>query len=333
MSSGARLPVKEGSWLIEGRNLDKVLIARAVVTPSENGVPIRIANTSAMPVSLYLGTKVATAELITEASINAVSEPLSEKVDYECLEVPLQTPLSADLMKAQKEQFLAVLSHYSDILAKGDNDLGRTNVLKHQIETGVAKPICQQARRVLLPHREKVHELLQDMLQRNIISPSKSPWASPIVLVKKKDGTTHICVDYRKINEVTWKDAYTIPRVDNTLDTLAGSTWFTTLDLKSGYWQVEVAAEHRDKTTFCTTEGLYEFNVMPFGLCNAPATFQRLMNSVLAGLQWTSCLVYIDDIIVVGNSFDQDLSNLQQIFERLKQAGLKVHPSKCQFLQ
>ena len=155
----------------------------------------------------------------------------------------------------------------------------------------------------------------------------------PIVLVKRKDGTTRFCVDYRKINEVTWKDAYTIPRVDNTLDTLAGSTWFTTLDLKSGYWQVEVAAEHRDKTTFCTTEGLYEFNIMPFGLCNAPATFQRLMNSVLAGLQWTSCLVYIDDIIVVGNSFDQDLSNLQQVFERLKQAGLKVHPSKFQFLQ
>ena len=175
----ARLPVKEGSWLIEGRNLDKVLIARAVVTLSENGVPIRIANTSAMPVSLYQGTKVATAKLITEASISAASEPLSEKVDYECLEVPLQTPLSADLMKAQKEQFLAVLSHYSDILAKGDNDLGRTNVLKHQIETGVAKTIHQQARRVLLPHCKKVHELLQDMLQRNIISPSKSPWASP----------------------------------------------------------------------------------------------------------------------------------------------------------
>ena len=152
----ARLPVKEGSWLIEGRNLDKMPVARAVVTPSENGVPIRIANTSVMPVSLYQGTRVATAELITEASISAVAEPLSEKVDYECLEVPLQAPLAADLTKAQKEQFLAVHSHYSDILVKGDNDLGYTNVLKHQIETGVAKPILQQARRVPLPHHEKV---------------------------------------------------------------------------------------------------------------------------------------------------------------------------------
>ena len=289
-----------------------------------------------MPVSLYQGTRVATAELITETSINAVTESLSEEghsLGHECMEVPLHTPLAAELTEDQREQFLAVLSYYSDILAKTDDDLGRTNVLKHKIETGVAKPIRQQARRVPLPHREKVQELLQDMLRRNIISPSKSPWASPIVLVKKKDGTTRFCVDYRKVNEVTRKDAYPIPRVDDTLDTLAGSTWFTTLDLKSGYWQVEVAGENRDKTAFCTSEGLYEFNVMPFGLCNAPATFQRLMNSVLAGLQCTSCLVYIDDIIVVGNSFDQYLSNLQQVLERLKQAGLKVHPSKCQFLQ
>ena len=153
-------------------------------------------------------------------------------------------------------------------------------------------------------------------------------------MVKKGMGIyASAWMDYRKVNDVTRKDAYPIPRVDDTLDTLAGSTWFTTLDLKNGYWQVEVAAEHQDKTAFCTPEGLYEFNVMPFGLCNAPATFQQLINSVLAGLQWTSCLVYIDDIIVVGSSFDQHLSNLQQVLERLKQAGLKIHPTKCQFLQ
>ena len=123
------------------------------------------------------------------------------------------------------------------------------------------------------------------MLHKEVISPSTSPWTFPIVLVKKKDGSTRFCMDYRKVNEVTRKDAYPIPRVDDILDTLAGSTWFTTLDLKSGYWQVEVAGKHQEKTTFCTQEGLFEFNVMPFNLCNAPATFQRLMNSVLAGLQ------------------------------------------------
>ena len=149
----------------------------------------------------------------------------------------------------------------------------------------------------------------------------------------KKDGSTRFCVDYRKINAVTHKDAYPIPRVDDTLDTLSGSTWFSTIDLKSGYWQVEMAPTDREKTAFCTQEGLFEFNVMPFGLCNAPATFQRLMDCVLAGLQWLSCLVYIDDIIIIGRSFEEHLHHLQQVLDHLKSAGLKIQPSKCHFLQ
>ena len=114
---------------------------------------------------------------------------------------------------------------------------------------------------------------------------------------------------------------------------LVGSTWFSTIDLKSGYCQVEVASQHCDKTAFCTQEGLFEFNVMPFGLCNAPTTFQRLMDCVLAGLQWTNCLVYIDDIIIMGKSFDDHLHNLQQVLDCLQQAGLKLHADKCQFLK
>ena len=165
-------------------------------------------------------------------------------------------------------------------------------------------------------------------MEKKVISPSKSPWASPIVLVQKRDGLTRFCVDYRKINEVTRKDAYPIPRIDEILDTL-----FSTLDLRSGYWQVEMDPTDREKTAFCTPEGLFEFNMMPFGLCNAPATFQRLMNSVLAGLHWKSCLVYIDDIVVVGKSIDEHLLNLQQVLEQLRQAGLKLQPGKCKFLQ
>ena len=139
-------------------------------------------------------------------------------------------------------------------------------------------------------------------------------------------------MDYRKVNEVTCKDAYSLPRVDDSLDVLARSRWFSTLDLKSGYWQVEVAPEYQQKTSFCTQEGLFQFNLMPFGICNAPATFQRLMNSVLAGLHWSACLVYIDDIIIMGRSFEEHLQNLQQVFERLKVAGLKLHPKTSQFL-
>ena len=125
------------------------------------------------------------------------------------------------------------------------------------------------------------------MLTKGIISLSKSPWAFPIVLVNKKDGTTRFCVNYRKVNSVTCKDAYPLPRVDDTLDTLSGSNWFSTIDLKSGYWQVEMAPEGCEETAFCARERLFECNVMPFGLCNAPATFQHLMDCALAGLQWS----------------------------------------------
>ena len=140
-------------------------------------------------------------------------------------------------------------------------------------------------------------------------------------------------MDYRKVNAVTHKDAYPLPRVDDTLDTLSGSMWFSTIDLKSGYWQVEVALKDREKTAFCTQEGLFEFNVMPFGLCNAPATFQWLMDCILAGLQWTTCLVYINDIIITGKTFEEHLHHLQQVLDRLKSAGLNIQPSKCHFLQ
>ena len=150
---------------------------------------------------------------------------------------------------------------------------------------------------------------------------SSSPWASPVVLVRKKDGSTCFCIDYRKVNAVTHKDAYPLPRVDDTQDTLAGTKWFTTLDL-SGYWHVEVEPSNKQKTTFCTTEDLYEFNAMPFRLCNAPATFQQLMDMVLAGIQWSSCLVYLDDIIVVGKTFEEHPRNLAQIFDQLHCAGL-----------
>ena len=171
------------------------------------------------------------------------------------------------------------------------------------------------------------------MQEKDVIQQSSSPWASPIVLVKKKDGTTRFCVDYRKLNNVTRKDAYPLPRIDSTLDTLSRSQWFSTLDLVSGYWQVEIDEKDQPKTAFCTTEGLYEFKVMPFGLCNAPATFQRLMDLVLAGLQWSHCLVYIDDVIILGCDYDDHLQNLQVVFERLLQAGLKLKPSKCAFFQ
>ena len=135
------------------------------------------------------------------------------------------------------------------------------------------------------------------MLEQGIVKPSKSSWSSFIVLVKKKDGSWRFCVDYRKLNSVTHRDAYPLPRIDATLDSLAGSTYFTTLDLASGYWQVKIEDQDKEKTAFSTPNGHFEFNVMPFGLTNAPATFQHLMECTLAGLTGTKCLIYLDNIV------------------------------------
>ena len=222
--------------------------------------------------------------------------------------------------------------HYEDVFTVNNSNLGHTNQFQHHINMGTAVPVRQPARRILPHQRKEVKALLNDMEERGVIQPSKSPWVSPVVLVRKKDNALRFCVDYRRVNKLTRKDAYPLPRVNDTLETLSGSRWFSTLNLLSGYWQVEVAEGDRDKTPFITKEGLYEFKVMPFGLSNAryaPAMFQWLMDLMLAGLQWSQCLVYLDDIIVVGHIFDEHLDNLNLVLERLKGAKLKVKPSKC----
>ena len=236
---------------------------------------------------------------------------------------------SSRLTEEERQQLYAVLLEYAQVFAEESDDFGRTDKIKHTINTGDAMPVRQPVRRIPPFRREEARRLLSDMLEKDVIQPSSSPWASPIVLVGKKDWSLRYCVDYRKVNGVTRKDAYPLPRVDDTLDTLSGSKWFSTLDLLSGYWQVEVDEKDREKTAFCTPDGLFEFKVMPFGLCNAPATFQRLMDMVLAGLQWTNCLVYIDDIVVIGKTFPEHLQNLTRVLQRLGEAGLKLKPKKC----
>ena len=151
-------------------------------------------------------------------------------------------------------------------------------------------------------------------------------------MVKKKDGSLRFCVDFRQLNAATVKDAHPIPRIDDLLDALHGARWFSTLDLKSGYWQVPIQERDKEKTAFRTSSGqLFEFNQVPFGLCNAPATFSRLMDRVLAGLHWETCLFYLDDIIVFAATWEEHLDCLRQVFERLRHAQLKLGADKCTF--
>ncbi|XP_050714146.1 protein NYNRIN-like [Eriocheir sinensis] len=174
---------------------------------------------------------------------------------------------------------------------------------------------------------------VNELAAQGVIERSDSPWSSAVVLVKKKDGTQRFCVDYRALNDVTVKDSYPLPRIDDTLDALVGARWFSTLDLKSGYHQVEMAEEDKPKTAFSFGQGLWQFNVMPFGLCNAPGCFERLMERVLEGLQWKTALVYIDDVIVFGSTFEEELERLEEVLQRLRKANLKLSPKKCSLFQ
>ena len=167
------------------------------------------------------------------------------------------------------------------------------------------------------------------MLRHGIIEPAASPWASNVVLVSKKDGSLRFCVDYRAVNAVTYKDAYPLPNIGACLDALEGCSWFTTLDLRAGFFQVPLHPDDRDKTAFITRRGQFRFRVLSMGLCNSPSCFQRLMDLVLRGLTWSSCLVFIDDVIVMSRSFDQHLEHLAAMFQRMREAKLKLKPSKC----
>ena len=189
----------------------------------------------------------------------------------------------------------------------------------------------QPPHRLPFHKRKEVHKHLDQMLAADVVEPSSSPWSSPVALVKKPDGSSRFCIDYRALNNVTRKDAYPLPRIDDTLDSLGGAKYFSTLDLQSGYWQVDVDSESRDKTAFSTLFGLYQFKRMPFGLTYAPATFQRLMAVVLRGLTPLMCLVYLDDIIVFSTTFEY-IERLRLALSRLREAGLKLKPRKCRLL-
>ena len=337
--TGSTTTPLEGVWLLEeapGKRL-RVAVARGIIKPKTTELPLVVLNTSEEPVTVYSGTKMAVlqqVELPVTKEVGVVDQggegvvpPWKQEMLWGLVEKS-----ATNLTQGEQELFYQLLS-YADVLAFANSELGRTSKLQHSINTGDTAPVRQGMRRIPPAQREEVRQLLGQMLQDGVVEPSASPWASPIVLVRKKDGTARFCIDYRRLKSITRKDAYPLPRIDETLDTLHGSYWFSTLDLLSGYWQVEVAESDRPKTAFSTTEGHDQFRVMPFGLCNAPATFQRLMDMVLAGLQWKECLVYLDDVIVLCRMFDEHIGNLKSVLQRVRESNLRLKLSKCCFFR
>ncbi|UYV77866.1 K02A2.6-like [Cordylochernes scorpioides] len=311
-----------------------ILVAKELIDTGRDVIPVRVVNLYDSARAIKKGSCLGNAE---PAVLIKRNHPVMQKSKRED-NVPdhlqqVWEETMKELQPGQQKELATLLATYGNIFAKSSEDYGRTDLTKHRINTGESNPIKQAPHRIPLARRQEAETLVKEMLDQNIIEPSSSPWVSPVVLVKKKDGSTRFCVDYRKLNDVTKKDSYPFPRIDATLDTLAGSQWFSTLDLKSGYWQVEMHPDDKEKTAFTTGSGLWQFNVMPFGLCNAPATFERLMEAVLQGLATETCMVYLDDIIVLGKNFEEHLSNIEKVFKRLEAANLKLSPKKCKLFK
>ena len=219
------------------------------------------------------------------------------------------------------------------VFSQGDTDLGTFMAVKHHIDTGNSRPIKQRMRRTPLGYANEEQEHLEKLLKAGVIEPSCSEWASPSVLVRKRDGPVRWCIDIRKLNDVTVKDCYPLPLLQDCIDALEGCRYFTTLDMASGYYQLEVAEEDRDKTALVTKYGLFSFRRMPFGLCNALATFSRSISLVLRGLSWKCVIAFLDDVVVLDRDFDSHMVNLSDVLRRFEQYGMKLKPKKCELLQ
>lgn len=325
-------------------------VAKTVAFVERGRIPIRIQNVTSCPVFVGRYQKLAKVFRVDHADVygttdlsltvqddGTVTVDIVEAGKGEKLEPPVEVLRDLqgrdDLTEQQKQDFKALLQRWVRVFALHEKDFGHSDVVHHQIHTSNAPPVREKYRPLPPMMYKEMRTLLADMLEKKVIQPSSSPWAAPIVMVCKKDGSWCFCVDYRKLNSLTHKDAFPLPQIEETLTSLTQASWFTTLDLASGYWQVDVDPQDRPKTAFTTPLGLNELQRMPFGLCNALATFQWLMQQCLHGQLADSVLVYLDDIIVYSPDFSSHLRHLETVFERLQHHGLKLRVDKCQLLQ
>lgn len=306
----------------------EILVARALIAPQNYRIPLRLINLSDEAKIVTSTTKVGKICKVTEV----LDDPLGKDEALDPLLQELYERSIEGLSGEQAEKVKQLLMQNHSAFMKKDGRLGRTKVVTHQIDTGNARPIKQRPYRIPFHKRQEVQRQIDSMLEEGLISPSKSPWSSPIILVAKKEpGEFRLCVDYRKVNKCnTRQDAYSLPLINESLESMAGAVYFSNLDLCQGYHQVEVDPKDREITAFDPGfGGIYEYNVLPFGLNTAPSTFQRLMELVLAGLHWKTVLIYLDDILIFASSFEQHVQRLGEVFERIISAGLKLKPSKC----
>ena len=312
-----------------------VAVPRCLVAVKNNKVRVPVTNFSEEEKHIGAGVEVARIESALCLRCISNTDPAEEE---ETTDLPehledMVRRVSPNIKASTRQSLRRILKELQDTFACPGGKLGRNGRCKHCINVQGHYPRKSPPRRYPLAQRDIVENELQRMLDNDIIEPSSSPWASNIVLVKKKDNSVRFCVDYRRLNAVTKKDAYPLPHIGDTLDALGGNRWFSCLDMNAGFNQVELDARSKEYTAFNTHKGLFQYKVLPFGLCNSPPTFQRLMELVLSGLLFERCLVYIDDVVVLGKTEEDALDNLRAVLIKFREANLKLKPSKCHLFQ
>ena len=322
-------PFKETFYFSPNEELPKGVVLEPFVDEcsSNNRLWVSITNTNPQPLVLKRKQPLGTLDF----SIAKVA-CVTANHNYDAAPLYINS-ITTNQANSQPCNLESVLEEFQDLFVNSDAELGHATAIKHHINTEGRGPIRLRPYRSSNKQQEEIKKQTDKMLQQNVIRPSDSPWAAPVVLVEKKNGDMRFCIDYRKLNSVTKKNSFPMPRIDDTLDMLHGKKFFSTLDLAAGYWQIELDEESKEKTAFITGQGLFEFIRMPFGLCNAPATFQRLMNHVLRDLIGIRVLVYLDDIIIFSNSLEEHLTHLREVLLRLRNAGLKLKSDKCDFMR
>lgn len=334
-------PIK-GQMIVENLMFNSDVFLPNVLIDNSTSLELLILNLKNKPYCLKQGRIVATA---TPVSQEEEPTPPSKEAD-----LPDQTSTKPErglpehlqglftkskvcLNEEEGKQLEELLIDYQDVFATSELDIGLFKGIKHSIDTGDARPIRHKMRRTPIHFQKEEEAHLRKLLDQGIIRPSQSEWAAAPVLVRKKDGGLRWCIDYRALNKVTIKDAFPLPNIEDCIELLAGSMYLSCLDCCQGYYNLEIVEKDKEKSSFITKYGLFEHNRLPFGLCTAPATFQRAIQLVLAGLTWKSVIAYLDDTIVLGLSFEMHLENLQEVLERFRKHNLKLKASKCVLFQ
>lgn len=295
---------------------------------SRDIIPVHITNVTTRTVNIQPRSIVCELQPVEIADIQPETDHIKDDELFDKLAMP--TELSKEELLKVKQ----LIHTYDDIFSKSDTDIGYTSIVRHRIDLVDDIPFKQRHRRVPPAMFNEVKDHLQQLLAAGVIRKSHSPYSSNVVLVRKKEGSLRMCVDYRQLNDRTIKDAYALPRIEEILDALGGNKYYTVLDMKSGYHQIEIEDQHKPRTAFTVGPlGFYEYVRMPFGLANSPATYQRLMEEMLGDLHLEICFIYLDDLIIFAKSYEEHLERLEMIFQRLRESGIKLSPKKCQLFR